>query len=66
MAPRLKNALIPVVTFIGIDLGAMMAGAMLTETVFNWPGVGFTIYRAIGQRDYPVVFGGVSSSSSLS
>jgi ABC-type dipeptide/oligopeptide/nickel transport system permease component len=54
----LKNAMIPVVTFIGIDLGAMLAGAILTETVFNWPGVGYTIYRAIQQLDYPIVFGG--------
>jgi ABC-type dipeptide/oligopeptide/nickel transport system permease component len=56
----LKNALIPVVTFIGLDLGAMFAGAVLTETVFNWPGVGFTIARSIAQRDFPVVFGGVT------
>lgn len=56
----MKNALIPVVTFIGLDLGAMLAGAVLTETVFNWPGVGFTIARSIFQRDFPVVFGGVT------
>jgi ABC-type dipeptide/oligopeptide/nickel transport system permease component len=55
----LKNALIPVITFIGLDLGAMLSGAILTETVFNWPGIGYTIYRAISLRDYPVVFGGV-------
>jgi len=55
----LKNALIPVVTFIGLDLGAMMSGAILTETVFNWPGVGFAVYQAILQRDWPVVMGGV-------
>ncbi|MDP3011199.1 MAG: ABC transporter permease [Candidatus Hydromicrobium sp.] len=54
----LKNALIPVVTLIGIDLGALMGGAILTETVFNWPGVGRTIYLAILQRDAPVVIGG--------
>jgi ABC-type dipeptide/oligopeptide/nickel transport system permease component len=57
---QMKNALIPVVTFIGLDLGAMFAGAVLTETVFNWPGVGFTIARSIFQRDFPVVFGGVT------
>lgn len=56
----LKNALIPVVTFIGLDLGAMFAGAVLTETVFNWPGVGFTLARSIFQRDFPVVIGGVT------
>ncbi len=55
----LKNALIPVVTFIGLDLGAMMSGAILTETIFNWPGVGLEIYYAIGQRDWPIVMGGV-------
>lgn len=54
---QMKNALIPVVTFIGIDLGAMLAGAILTETVFNWPGIGYATYRAILARDYPVVFG---------
>lgn len=57
---ELKNALIPVVTFIGLDLGVMLAGAVLTETVFNWPGVGFTLARSIFQRDFPVVFGGVT------
>ncbi|MDP2182721.1 MAG: ABC transporter permease [Actinomycetota bacterium] len=55
----MKNALIPVVTFIGIDLGVMMSGAILTETIFNWPGVGREIFLAIGQRDWPVVIGGV-------
>ncbi|MDI6901495.1 MAG: ABC transporter permease [Anaerosomatales bacterium] len=55
----LKNALIPVVTFIGIDLGVMMSGAILTETVFNWPGVGLEIFLAIGTRDWPIVTGGV-------
>jgi peptide/nickel transport system permease protein len=55
----LKNALIPVVTFVGIDLGVMMGGAILTETIFNWPGVGLEIFLAIGQRDWPVVMGGV-------
>ena len=56
----LKNALIPVVTYIGNDFGAMMAGAILTETVFNWPGVGYETYRAINQRDWPIVLGSVT------
>lgn len=56
----LKNALIPVVTYIGLDLGAMLSGAILTETVFNWPGMGYEIYRAITQRDWPIVMGGVT------
>lgn len=56
----LKNALIPVVTYIGIDFGVMLAGAILTETVFNWPGVGYETYRAITQRDWPIVLGSVT------
>ena len=56
----LKNAMIPVVTYIGIDFGTMLAGAILTETVFNWPGVGNEIYNAISQRDWPIVMGGVT------
>lgn len=55
----LKNALIPVVTFIGIDLGFLMGGAILTESVFQWPGMGREIYLAVLQRDWPVVMGGV-------
>ncbi len=55
----LKNAMIPVVTFLGLDLGAMVAGTILTETVFNWPGVGLEMYRAILVRDWPIVTGGV-------
>jgi len=54
----LKNALIPVVTFIGLDLGAMLSGAILTETVFNYPGIGYVVYSAIGQYDWPVIMGG--------
>ncbi|OUP08025.1 ABC transporter permease [Collinsella sp. An2] len=56
----LKNALIPVVTYIGVDFGSMLSGAILTETVFNWPGIGYEIYRAITQRDWPIVMGGVT------
>lgn len=56
----LKNALIPVVTYIGLDFGAMLSGAILTETVFNWPGMGYEVYRAITQRDWPIVMGGVT------
>ncbi len=54
----LKNAMIPVVTIIGLNLGTLMGGAVLTETVFNWPGVGRTIYLAIMERDAPIVIGG--------
>ncbi len=54
----MKNAMIPVVTFLGLDLAAMIGGTILTETVFNWPGIGYEIYMAIGQRDWPIVMGG--------
>lgn len=53
----LRNALIPVVTLIGIDIGVLMGSAVLTETVYNWPGLGSTIVNAIGRRDAPVVMG---------
>ena len=55
----LKNALIPVMTIAGIDLGALLGGAILTETVFSRYGVGLMIYNAINSRDLPVVVGGV-------
>ncbi|MDR1775577.1 MAG: ABC transporter permease [Actinomycetes bacterium] len=57
---EMKNALIPVLTFIGIDFGVMLAGAILTETVFNWPGVGNAIATAIFSRDFAVVTGGTT------
>lgn len=53
----LKNALIPVVTVIGLQLAKLMGGAILTETVFSWPGIGRLLINAIGFRDYPVVQG---------
>ncbi len=53
----LRNALIPVVTYIGIDLAFLMGGAIVTETVFNIPGVGFALVRAIGTRDNAIVVG---------
>ena len=54
-----KNAVIPVMTIAGIDLGALMGGAILTETVFSRPGIGTMIYEAINRRDLYVVAGGV-------
>jgi ABC-type dipeptide/oligopeptide/nickel transport system permease component len=51
----LRNALIPVVTFIGIDFGTLVGFAILTETVFDWPGLGSKVARAAGQSDLPVV-----------
>lgn len=53
----LRNALIPLVTLIGLQVGALLAGAVITETIFAWPGLGDLTVRAIQQRDYPVVQG---------
>ena len=55
----LKNALIPVLTVIGLQLGMLLGGAILTETIFSWPGIGRYIYEAIGYRDYPVIQSGI-------
>ena len=55
----LRNALIPVVTIIGLQVGSLMAGAVLTETIFSWPGVGKWLIESIGRRDYPALQGGI-------
>ncbi|MEM1645297.1 MAG: ABC transporter permease [Ignisphaera sp.] len=55
----LRNASIPIATVVGLRFGVLMGGAVITETVFNYPGVGKMIYDAILSRDYPVIFGGV-------
>jgi len=55
----LKNAMIPVLTVIGLQVGSLIGGAVLTETIFGWPGIGRYIYTAIGNRDYPVIQSGV-------
>ena len=54
----LRNALVPVVTVVGLQFGILMAGAILTETIFAWPGVGKWMYDAVMQRDYMVIQGG--------
>lgn len=54
-----KNALLPVITIIGLQFGTLLGGAILTETIFSWPGIGSWIYEGILNRDYPVVQGGV-------
>ncbi len=61
----LRNAMIPVVTVIGLSVGALMAGAVLTETIFSWPGVGKWLIEAIARRDYPSLQGGVMLVSSV-
>lgn len=55
----LRNALIPVVTVVGLIVGQLLSGAVLTETIFSWPGIGKWIIDAISNRDYPVLQGAV-------
>ncbi len=55
----LRNALLPVVTVVGLSFGSLLSGAILTETVFTWPGIGKWVYDAIQSRDYPIIQGGV-------
>ena len=61
----LRNALIPVVTVIGLMTGTLLAGAVLTETIFSWPGVGKWLIDAISRRDYPALEGGIILISAL-
>ena len=55
----LRNALIPVITVIGLQVGLLLSGAILTETIFSWPGVGNWLIHGVLSRDYPVVQGGI-------
>lgn len=55
----LKNASIPVVTIVGLQFGALLTGAIITETIFAWPGLGRLIIQSIRLRDYPLVQGGI-------
>ncbi len=57
MHHALRNALIPVVTVVGLEFGALLGGAVITETIFAWPGIGRLAIRSIVQRDFPVVQG---------
>ena len=54
----LKNAFLPIITIIGLQVGLLLAGAVLTETIFSWPGIGKWVYDSILARDYPIVQGG--------
>jgi dipeptide transport system permease protein len=55
----LRNALIPVITVVGLQVGSLFGGAVLTETIFAWPGVGNWLIHGIQRRDYPVLQGGI-------
>jgi dipeptide transport system permease protein len=61
----LRNALVPVVTTIGLQVGTLLAGAILTETIFSWPGIGKWLVEAIHRRDYAAVQGGILLSASV-
>jgi dipeptide transport system permease protein len=61
----LRNALLPVVTVIGLMVSSLLAGAVLTETIFSWPGVGHWLIESISRRDYPALQGGVMLVSTV-
>ena len=61
----MRNAMIPVITTVGLQVGTLLAGAILTETIFSWPGIGKWIVEAIGRRDYPAVQGGLLMSATV-
>ena len=55
----MKNALIPIVTIIGLNFGSLLGGSVLTETIFSWPGVGRFVVESISYKDTPAVLGSV-------
>lgn len=55
MIHAFRNAMLPVITIIGLQLGALLSGAVLTETIFSWPGIGKWLFEAIARRDYPII-----------
>ncbi len=61
----LRNAMIPIITTIGLQFGVLLCGAILTETIFAWPGMGKWMYDAVMQRDYMVIQGGTLFISTL-
>lgn len=55
----LRNAFLPILTLLGLQLGALLGGAVITETVFDWPGIGLLLVESINRRDYPLVLGAI-------
>jgi dipeptide transport system permease protein len=65
MLHALKNAMIPIITVIGLMVGSIITGAILTETIFSWPGIGKWMVASINARDYPVIQGGILLIASM-
>lgn len=65
MLHALKNSLLPVVTMIGLEIGHLLGGTLLTETIFSWPGIGSLAVQAISNRDYPLVQAAVILTASM-
>jgi ABC-type dipeptide/oligopeptide/nickel transport system permease component len=63
MKHGLKNALIPIITLLGLHMGGLFAGAIITETVFSWPGMGTLLITAINSRDFPLLQGCIAMIS---
>ena len=61
----MKNALIPIVTVIGLNFGTLLGGSVLTETIFSWPGVGRFVVESISNKDIPCVLGSIVMLSIL-
>ena len=61
----LRNALIPVLTLLGLSLPALFSGAVFIEAIFAWPGVGRIMVEAVGARDYPVIMAATAVSAAL-
>lgn len=59
MNHALRNAFLPILTLLGLQLGALLGGAVITETVFDWPGLGLLLIESINRRDYPLVLGAI-------
>ncbi|MDY0393760.1 ABC transporter permease [Virgibacillus halophilus] len=59
MRYALKNSLIPIITLVALDLGVLLGGAVITEVVFSWPGIGRLLMQSLMNRDFPIVLAGV-------
>ena len=57
MCIRDRNASVPIVTIIGLQFGVLLTGAIITEKIFDWPGLGDLMIQAIGERDFPIIQG---------